>query len=82
MWLELNFELNPDDDNEFVVGAKGKSDLESTKSSMAYYLWQLMRSEDFTLNFADKINNDQDTGSHFGVVVFRVSRVPVPGDFH
>jgi hypothetical protein len=71
MWLELHFELNPDDGNEFVFGAEGKSDPNSIKNSAAYHLRALMKSENFTVDFADEIDDERETGSHstrkFGV---------------
>ena len=70
MWLELHFELNPDD-NEFIFGAEGKSDPDSIKTSAAYHLRSLMRSGDFTLDAADELDDMRETGSHstrkFGV---------------
>ena len=39
MWLELQFGLNPNDNNRFVFGAKGKSDPNSIKNSIACHLF-------------------------------------------
>ena len=64
MWLELHFELNPDNDNKFVFGDKGKSDPDSIKSSNTYHLQQIMKSEDFTLDFANNIDDNQESSSH------------------
>jgi len=64
MWLELHYELNPDDDNEFIFGLKGKSDPDEIKDSVAYYLRLLLKSEEFTLDPADLVDDDRDTGSH------------------
>ena len=71
MWLKLHFELNPEDNNKFVFGAKGKSNPEEIKTSAAYHLWNIMKSGDFTLDAANLVNDDLDMGSHstckFGV---------------
>ena len=64
MWLELHFELNPDDGNEFVFDAEGKPEPDSIKNSVAYHLRQLMKSENFTVVFADKIDDERKTDSH------------------
>ena len=62
MWLELHFELNPDDGNKFVFGAEGKCKPEAIKNSAAYHLRQLMKSENFTFDFADEIDDKRETG--------------------
>ena len=60
-WLELHFELNPED-NEFFFGARGATDPDAIKASAAYYLRALCKNDNFVLELMEEIEGK--TGTH------------------
>ena len=62
VWLELHYELNPEQ-NDFFFRAKGATEPDTIKASAAYYLREIIKHDNFVLDLMDEVRGLTRTNS-------------------